>query len=323
MFRGSQEWEPRSLESEHFMLAYTIRRVLLIIPLIIAVATVTFFLMHAVQGGPFDTDKPMSNAQRANLEKRYGLDKPLVEQYAQYIKNLATGDLGISFSNDRPVRDIISERFPISLQLGICTFIFALVGGLTLGIISSLNQNGLGDYVGVFIATSGAALPSFVLAPLLVIFFALRLHWFNTIGWELWDYKTMVLPTVAFGFLPMSFVARITRASMLDVLRQDYIRTARAKGVREFAVVMRHAVKNAMIPVLTVLGPIFATLVVGSFIIERAFQIPGLGRAFVDSVLIRDYGVIMGVTIFYALVIAVMNLVVDLLYAVADPRIRY
>jgi len=305
------------------MLAYTIRRVLLIVPLIIAVATVTFFLMHAVQGGPFDTDKPMSNAQRANLEKRYGLDKPLVEQYGQYIKNLATGDLGISFSNDRPVRDIIAERFPISLQLGICTFIFALVGGLTLGIVSSLNQNGLGDYVGVFIATSGAALPSFVLAPLLVIFFALRLHWFNTIGWDLWDYKTMVLPTVAFGFLPMSFVARITRASMLDVLRQDYIRTARAKGVREFVVVMRHAVKNAMIPVLTVLGPIFATLVVGSFIIERAFQIPGLGRAFVDSVLIRDYGVIMGVTIFYALVIAVMNLVVDLLYAVADPRIRY
>jgi len=305
------------------MLAYTIRRVLLIVPLIIAVATVTFFLMHAVQGGPFDTDKPMSNAQRANLEKRYGLDKPLVEQYGQYIKNLATGDLGISFSNDRPVRDIIAERFPISLQLGICTFIFALVGGLTLGIVSSLNQNGLGDYVGVFIATSGAALPSFVLAPLLVIFFALRLHWFNTIGWDLWDYKTMVLPTVAFGFLPMSFVARITRASMLDVLRQDYIRTARAKGVREFVVVMPHAVKNAMIPVLTVLGPIFATLVVGSFIIERAFQIPGLGRAFVDSVLIRDYGVIMGVTIFYALVIAVMNLVVDLLYAVADPRIRY
>ena len=305
------------------MLAYTIRRVLLIIPLIIAVATVTFFLMHAVQGGPFDTDKPMSAAQRANLDKRYGLDKPLVEQYGQYIKNLATGDLGISFSNDRPVRDIIADRFPVSLQLGICTFLFALVGGLTLGIVSSLNQNGLGDYVGVFIATSGAALPSFVLAPLLVIFFALRLHWFNTIGWELWNYKTMVLPTLAFGFLPMSFVARITRASMLDVLRQDYIRTARAKGVREFTVVMRHAVKNAMIPVLTVLGPIFATLVVGSFIIERAFQIPGLGRAFVDSVLIRDYGVIMGVTIFYALIIAVMNLVVDLLYAVADPRIRY
>ncbi|MCZ2111540.1 MAG: ABC transporter permease [Dehalococcoidia bacterium] len=305
------------------MLAYAIRRVLLIIPLIVAVATVTFFLMHTVQGGPFDGDKPLTPATRAALERRYGLDKPLVEQYGMYLKNLATGDLGISFSNDRPVRDIIRDRFPVSLQLGICTFIFALVGGLTLGIISSLNQNGLGDYVGVFIATSGAALPSFVLAPLLVIAFALHLHWFDTIGWEMWNYKKMVLPTVAFGFLPMSFVARITRASMLDVLRQDYIRTARAKGVREFVVVMRHAVKNAMIPVLTVLGPIFATLVVGSFIIERAFQIPGLGRAFVDSVLIRDYGVIMGVTVFYALVIAVMNLVVDLLYGVADPRIRY
>jgi oligopeptide transport system permease protein len=305
------------------MLAYTIRRVLLIIPLILAVATVTFFLMHAVQGGPFDSDKPMSAGTRAALDKRYGLDKSLPEQYVQYIKNLATADLGISFSNDRPVRDIIKDRFPVSLQLGLCTFLFALVGGLTLGIISSLNQNGLGDYVGVFIATSGAALPSFVLAPLLVIVFALRFHWFDTIGWEMWNYRKMVLPTMAFGFLPMSFVARITRASMLDVLRQDYIRTARAKGVREFAVVIRHAVKNAMIPVLTVLGPIFATLIVGSFIIERAFQIPGLGRAFVESVLIRDYGVIMGVTIFYALIIATMNLIVDLLYAVADPRIRY
>jgi oligopeptide transport system permease protein len=305
------------------MLAYTIRRILFIFPLILAVATVTFFLMHAVKGGPFDGDKPLTPAARANLDRRYGLDKPLVEQYTTYIGNLATLDLGISFSNDRPVRAIIRERFPISLQVGVCAFIFAVGLGLTLGIVSSLNQNSMGDYAGVFIATAGAALPSFILAPILVITFALRIHWFDVIGWEMWNYHKMVLPIVAFGFLPAAFIARITRASMLDVLRQDYIRTARAKGVNEFLIVMRHAAKNAMIPVLTIMGPIFATLIVGSFIIERAFQIPGLGRAFVDSAISRDYGVIMGVTLFYAVIIAFMNLIVDLLYAVADPRIRF
>lgn len=171
-------------------------------------------------------------------------------------------------------------------------------------------------------ATSGAALPSFILAPLLVIFFALKLNWFDVLGWELWNYKKMVLPSVAMGMLPGAFIARIARASMLDILRQDYIRTARAKGVKEFTVILRHAVKNALIPVLTILGPIFAGLITGSFIIENAFAIPGLGNAFVGSVLVRDYGVIMGVTLFYAGIIALMNLIVDLLYAVADPRIR-
>ncbi len=279
--------------------------------------------MHTVKGGPFDADKPLSATARENLNKRYGLDKPLVEQYTTYIEHLTTLDLGISFSNDRPVRDIIAERFPVSLQLGVCAFLFAVGLGLTLGIVSSLNQNSWGDYLGVFLATAGAALPSFVLAPILVIVFAVQLGWFDVLGWEMWNYHKMVLPTVAFGFLPAAFIARITRASMLDVLRQDYIRTARAKGVREFLVVMRHAAKNAMIPVLTVMGPIFATLIVGSFIIERAFSIPGLGRSFVESAVNRDYGVIMGVTLFYAAVIAGMNLIVDLLYAVADPRIRY
>jgi oligopeptide transport system permease protein len=293
------------------------------IPLLFALATITFFLMHAVQGGPFDTDKPLTPAARQRLDERYGLDKSLPEQYILYIGNLMKGDLGISFSNDRPVRDIIKDRFPISLQIGIFTFIFAMVLGLGLGIFSSLNQNGVGDYVGVFVATSGAALPSFVLAPILVILFAVKLHWFNVIGWEMGNYKKMVLPVVAFGFLNMAFVARIARASMLDVLRADYIRTARSKGLSEFSVVIRHAVKNAMIPVLTVSGPIFANLIVGSFIIERAFSIPGLGRTFVESVLNRDYGVIMGTTIFYGTVIIGMNLIVDLLYGVADPRIRY
>ncbi len=306
------------------MLRYAVRRIVLLIPLLFAVATITFFLMHSVEGGPFDSDKPLTDATRARLNEKYNLDGSLVEQYTLYISNLAHFDLGISTSgNDREVVEIIRERFSVSLELGLFAFLFAVTMGLTLGTISAMNQNGIGDYAGVFLATGGAALPSFILAPLLVILFALKLNWFDVLGWELWNYKKMVLPMVALGMLPGAFIARIARASMLDILRQDYIRTARSKGVTEFTVVVRHAVKNAMIPVLTVLGPIFAGLITGSFIVEQAFAIPGLGNTFVGSVLIRDYGVIMGVTLFYALIIAIMNLVVDLLYAVADPRIRY
>jgi oligopeptide transport system permease protein len=305
------------------MLAYAVRRILLMVPLLLAVATVTFFLMHNVKGGPFDSDRPLSPAAQQRLNARYGLDESLPQQYIRYIANVVTLDLGISFSNDRPVRDIIKERFGVSLQLGLCAFAFALVLGLTLGVVSAFYQNGLLDYVGVFFATIGAALPSFILAPVLVILFAVKLRWFNVLGWHFGEYRQMVLPTIALGMLPTAFVARITRASMLDVLRQDYIRTARAKGLQEQVVVMQHAVKNAMIPVLTILGPILAGLITGSFIVERAFSIPGLGQTFVGSVIIRDYGVIMGVTLFYAMIIAAMNLVVDLLYGIVDPRIRF
>jgi oligopeptide transport system permease protein len=305
------------------MLAFTIRRIISIIPLLIAVATVTFFLMHTVQGGPFDSDKPLSPSQQTALDAKYNLDEPIWDQYTNYMKNLATGDLGISFSSQREVRDIISERMPVSIQLGLSAFVFATVIGLSLGTLSALNQNGFGDYIGVFVATAGAALPSFVLAPVLVIIFAVNLGWFDVLGFEMWNYKKMVLPVISLGLLPGAFIARITRASMLEVLRQDYIRTARAKGVKELLVVMRHAVKNALIPVLTVLGPIFAGLITGSFIVETQFAIPGLGQEFVRSVVIRDYGMIMGVTIFFTVIIAFMNLIVDLLYAVADPRIRY
>ncbi len=315
------------------MLVYTIRRVLAIIPLIWAVATVTFFLMHSVQGGPFDQDRPLSPAARENLEERYGLGDPLPVQYVKYLQGIVTGDLGISFANNRDVADIIRERMQTSIQLGIAAFAFATFFGLALGTVSAFNQNGVGDYVGVFLATAGAALPSFVLAPLLVIAFALKFPWFNVLSsdyaiWPLFrgdfgDFRQLPLPTVALGFLPMAFIARITRASMLDVLRQDYIRTARSKGLTEVAVVIRHAAKNAMIPVLTVLGPIFAGLITGSFIIETNFAIPGLGREFIRAVLIRDYGLIMGTTLFFTVIIALMNLLVDLAYGVADPRIRF
>jgi oligopeptide transport system permease protein len=305
------------------MTGYIIRRILWMIPLLWAVTTVTFFLMHLVPGGPFDQEKQLPPATLENLEKRYNLDKPLLEQYGLYIIDVAHGDLGISFRQDREVMDILRDGFWVSAQLGLVTFAFAMVVGMSLGVFSALNQNNFLDYVGVFFATVGAAMPNFVAATLLVLLFSVQLGWFDVLGWEFGNYKKMVLPVLSLGLLPAAYVARITRASMLEVLRQDYIRTARAKGVREHVVVLRHTVKNAMIPVLTVAGPIFAILVTGSFIVERIFQINGVGRPFVDAVFRRDYGVIMGTTIFYATVVAIANLAVDILYAAVDPRIRY
>ena len=305
------------------MAGYAFRRILAFVPLIWAIATITFLLMNAVPGGPFDREKPLPPATKANLEAKYNLDGSLIERYGAFMRSLAKGDLGISFNQDRPVVDIIRERLPKTLQLGMLAFVFALVFGLTLGVVAAVNQNGWPDYLSVFIATVGAAVPNFVIGVFLILFLALKLGWFDVIGWEFGNPRTMVLPTVALGLLPMAFIARITRASMLEVLRQDYIRTARAKGVREYVVIVRHAVRNALIPVLTVAGPIFAGLITGSFVIERFFAVGGVGTAFVDAVSLRDYGMIMGTTLLYAVAIAVVNLIVDLLYGLADPRIRY
>jgi oligopeptide transport system permease protein len=305
------------------MTGYVIRRILWMIPLLWAVATVTFFLMHAVEGGPFDREKELPASVLANLEKKYNLDEPLLIQYGLYLKGLVQGDLGLSFENNREVATIIREGFEVSAQLGGIAFLYAMAFGMSLGVIAALNQNRLGDYLGVFFATIGTALPNFIMATFLVIIFSVELGWFDVIGWEFGNYRKMVLPVVALGTLPAAYIARITRASVLEVLRQDYIRTARAKGLAEWWVLTRHTIRNAMVPILTVLGPIFAFLVTGSFIVERVFAINGVGRHFVTAVQTRDYGVIMGTTIFYAVVVAVANLIVDILYAVADPRIRY
>lgn len=316
------------------MTGYIIRRVLWMIPLLWAVATVTFFLMHAVEGGPFDREKELPPAVLANLEKKYNLDKPLLVQYGLYLKGLVQGDLGLSFENNREVTAIIREGFEVSAQLGATAFLYAVVFGMSMGVIAALNQNRLGDYLSVFFATVGTALPNFIMATFLVVIFSVQLGWFDVLGWGgpdwrefwnpfAWNYRKVVLPVLALGTLPAAYIARITRASVLEVLRQDYIRTARAKGLAEWVVLMRHTVKNSMVPILTVLGPIFAFLVTGSFIVERVFAINGVGRHFVTGVFQRDYGLIMGTTLFYAVIIALANLVVDVLYAVADPRIRY
>lgn len=305
------------------MTTYLVRRILAFIPLIWAIATITFFLMHAVPGGPFDREKPLPPQVIANLERKYNLDEPLAVQYGLFLKGLAQGDLGLSFAQNRPVTTIIAERLPKSMQLGLCAFAFALIGGIAFGVTAAVRHNSLVDYLSVALATVGASVPNFVLAVFLVLLFSLQLGWFDVLGWEFGNYRKMVLPIVALGTLPLALIARVTRASMLEVLEQDYIRTARAKGLTEFRVVMRHAVRNALIPVLTVAGPILAGLLTGSFIIERFFAIGGVGTAFVDAVQLRDYGMIMGTTLLFAIAIAFMNLLVDISYAVVDPRIRY
>ncbi len=324
------------------MTGYIIRRILWTIPVLWAIATITFFLMHAVPGGPFDREKELPPSALANLEKKYNLDKPLFVQYVLYLEDVVQGDLGLSFKNNRPVTDIITDGFEVTAQLGVLAFLYATIFGMTLGVFAALYHNRLPDYACVFFATIGTAMPNFIIATFLVIILSVQLGWFGVLGWggpafdisdpttwirnfdpTAWNFKQVLLPVLALGTLSAAYIARVTRASVLEVLNQDYIRTARSKGLAEYVVVLRHTIKNAMVPILTVLGPIFAVLVTGSFIVERVFAINGVGFRFVNAVFQRDYGMIMGTTLFFAAVVALANLVVDILYAVVDPRIRY
>jgi oligopeptide transport system permease protein len=317
------------------MLAYTIRRIIILVPVLWAVATITFILMHAVPGGPLTQEKDRPPALQAALERRYGLDKPLWQQYTTYLTNILQGDLGITFKGDREVTDVIRDKFFVTAQIGLMGFTLAVVLGMSLGTLSALNHNGPIDYAGVFFATAAASVPNFILGAFLTLLFAVNLGWFDIVGWggpnnwgqvldpSAYDLRRMILPVVAISALPASYFARVTRASVLEVLSQDYIRTARAKGLAERRVVLGHALKNALIPVLTLMGPIFAVMISGSFIIETMFFIPGLGAESIKAIVARDYGIIMGTTLFFAFTVAIANLAVDLLYAFSDPRIRY
>ena len=317
------------------MSGFIIRRVLWTIPVLWAIASITFFLMHAVPGGPFTQDKDVPPAVNAALNRRYHLDKPLYQQYALYLWDASHGDLGLSFQGDRDVSKLLKDGFFVTAQLGMMGLIAAVVVGMTLGTLSALNQNGPLDYLGVVFATIGASVPNFVMGAFLVVVFVVNLHWLDSLGWggpvqagdvfhsSAYNWRKLIIPVISVSVLPAAFIARVTRASVLEVLNQDYIRTARAKGVKESRVVLRHTLKNALIPVLTIMGPTGAALVTGSFIIEQMFGIPGVGRAFVTAVGRRDYGMIMGSTLFYTLIVTVANLVVDLAYAAVDPRIRY
>jgi oligopeptide transport system permease protein len=303
---------------------YIVRRVLWLIPVLFVISVITFLLMHAAPGTPFQprSDKPLRPEVLERLEEQFGLNKPIHEQYLSWVANFVQGDLGPSYANrGRDVSEIVGDNMWNSIQLGVMAFLFSVVVGIPLGVIAALRQNKWPDYFATFFSVIGIATPSFVLAVLLVLMFSLTIRWFPTRGWDGPEY--WVLPTIALGSYGIAQLARYTRASMLEVTRKDYVRTALSKGLKERTVVVVHMLRNAFIPIVTILGPLLAGLITGSFIIESIFGIPGIGRFFVDAIGRRDYGLIMAVTLLYAFVIAVMNLIVDIAYAWIDPRIRY
>jgi oligopeptide transport system permease protein len=304
------------------MLKYIARRLLWLIAVLLVISFLTFSLMHLVPGGPWDRDKQLSAQVIDNLNKKYGLDKPFMVQYGNFLLNVLHGDLGVSYMyQDRGVTSILLQGLPKTAILGIVAFLLAVAIGIPLGMLAALRQNSGLDYASVLFSTIFASIPAFVLGIILMIIFSVILHWLPTGGWG--GIGNVIMPSVALAALPAAYFARITRASMLDVVRQDYVRTAKSKGINESLILTRHILRNAMIPVLTIAGPELAALITGSFIIENLFSIPGVGRLFVQGVFQRDYGLIMGSILFYAFAIAVLNLIVDVLYAAVDPRIRY
>lgn len=304
------------------MAKYIARRLMWMLLTLFVVAFITFILMHLVPGGPWDREKELAPQVIENLNLKYGLDKPLYYQFGSYIWNALNGDLGISYVHqDRGVTEIILGGLPVTATLGLVAFAMAILLGVSLGVAAALKQNSIVDYFSVGYATIFASIPGFVLGIFLMYVFAVQLHWVPTSGWG--GPEHIILPAIALAALPAAYTARITRASMLEVVRQDYVRTARAKGLPERLVLLRHIGRNALIPVVTVAGPELAALISGSFIIETLFGVPGIGRLFVQGVFQRDYGLIMGAILFYAFMIALVNLIVDIFYAVIDPRIRY
>ena len=304
------------------MINYIIRRVLWAIPVLLIISLVTFGLGHAIPGGPFDKEKTLPAEIIANLEAHYGLDDPLWKQYTDYLWKALHGDLGPSYtSRSRTVNDILSAHFPVSAQLGILALFVAMVIGIPLGMIASLRQNTFIDYFCMFFALLGVSVPSMTLGPLLVWIFALKLNILPVARWGTW--QQAILPAFTLGIGSAAILARLTRASMLQVIREDYIRTARSKGVSEKNVTVYHALKNALIPVVTIIGPLFAALVTGSLIVEQIFAIPGCGKYFITSITNRDYPVVLGIMLLYALLIIIANLLVDITYSWIDPRIRY
>lgn len=304
------------------MAGYIVRRVLWLIPVLFAVTVITFTLMHLVPGGPWSSDKTFAPGVQRAIDMKYHLNEPVWMQYGRWVFDFIRGDFGPSFKYaDRNINQIIAEGLPATIQLGLMAFSLAVVVGIPLGIIAALGHNRWPDYLATFISMIGIATPSFVLAILLIVIFSVWLKVLPPLGWGKPD--TWILPVLALSGYQIAQIARYTRASMLEVTRKDYIRTAQSKGLRERAVVVRHMIRNALIPVITILGPILAFLVTGSFIIETFFGIPGIGRYYVQGIVQRDYSLIMAMTVIYAFAVASLNVVVDVLYGYIDPRIRY
>ncbi len=304
------------------MRKFVTQRVIAMLITLFIVATITFFLAKTIPGGPFTKEKALPEAVLKNIEAKYHFNDPLWKQYADYMLNLIKGDLGPSFRYDAlTVNDIVRKGFPVSALLGFVAILISLGLGLPAGIISAYKQNFWQDNFVMFFSIMGISIPNFILATLFMYIFGLKLHIFNTAGWGRW--QDVILPAVTLAAYPTAYIARLMRSSMLDVLNQDYIKTARSKGLSEYRVMTIHALKNALIPVVTYLGPLIAAVFTGSFIVERLFFIPGLGRYYVTSIYDRDYTVILGTTIFYAAFLILANFAVDIIYAFIDPRITY
>ncbi len=308
------------------MVPYLVRRIIGLIIVFLTVSIVAFLLMHSVPGGPFDEEKqPLPPAAKANILRKYGLDKPIYQQYLLYMGNALHGDFGISFqSPTESVLELIGRTWPISMQLGGLAILLSFSSGLTLGIIAAVRQNTWVDYVVTFISTLGITVPSFVIAIWLLLVFAVQLRWLPTGGWpgSGWDWSTAIMPVITLALGPSAVVARYTRSSMVEVIRSDYIVTARAKGLRERSVILRHALKNALIPMITILAPQIPNLVTGTIFVEVIFRVPGLGKYFVSSIYLRDYPMIMATMLLVAMLWSITYLLSDILYTVVDPRIR-
>ena len=302
------------------MTRYVFRRLGGAIIILWVIITVTFALMHAIPGGPFTTEKKLPPQVKASIEAKYHLDDPVWKQYGDYLGGVITGDLGPSYKYEgRSVNDIISDAFPISAQLGLLSLMVAVVGGIAAGAISAMRPNGIVDYAVTILSTIGISVPTFIIGAVLVYVVGFELGWFPVALWRGPSY--MVLPVLTLAAQPMAFIARLTRSGLLDVYQQEYIRTARAKGLSSWTILTRHALGNAILPVITYLGPLAASLLTGSFIVETIFATPGLGQYFVTSIYNRDYTVILGITIFYSALVVFLNILVDMIYPLIDPRV--
>ncbi len=308
------------------MARFIIRRFLSLIPTMFIIVTFSFFLIRFAPGGPFSTEKKLPEQIMANILKKYHMDEPLPVQYLRYMGDILRGDLGPSFRyKDQTVNELIGKTMPVSIILGTCALALALVLGVSAGIVSALRQNRIPDYIAMSFAIIGISIPLFVIGPVLQLIFAMKLNWLPTSGWinSRAGLKTLILPMVTLAFPFFAYIARLSRGSILEVLRSDYIRTARAKGLKESVVVLKHVLKGSMLPVVSYLGPAFSGIVTGSVVVETVFAIPGVGNIFVLSAINRDYTLIMGDVIVYSLILVVMNFLVDVMYGFLDPRIAY
>ena len=302
------------------MWKYILKRILLALFTVLFICVITFALMNAIPGGPFNKEKALSEATIASLNARYNLDKPLYVQFIMYMKNLLHGDFGVSLKNGREIREIISESFPVSCRLGLSAVIVALILGTIFGSLAALMRNKWPDRLIIFFSTLFTAVPSFVLATLLLLVFSIKLGWIPVWSAENTNY---LLPVIALAAYPMAYTTRLAKTSMLDALSQDYIRTAKAKGVSKYKVIFKHALRNSLLPIITYAGPEIAYIITGSMVVETVFTVGGIGSKFVSAITNRDYTMIMATTIFLATLMVVANVICDLLYKVVDPRIKY